>query len=331
MKNEITNTNKELENITKTIAFDIPELKNLSNEQLEKIAELVVIERYKKEMNKEVDLKKYEYKSMKELFISSCKTENTKKTYLNSFNKFETFTNNNSIENPLSISSATADDFIYSLSNDNFSASTIRITVKCISAFFSFVERRSESTIKNVFSGSKAMPKQKTTNKNKFYNFVVDENTIENLKKDFETIIENMPNNEMKAMIYISMNCGFRVGAFSGLTFHGNKYKTVSKGNEIFGVMPDETLKFINSLGIKHNKPFENYTDTRLKNLFKYYTKKLFESGKIACAYSFHDLRHYFSLKEYLTNKDIYSLSKKLNHSSLDITAKYLKGLKVIA
>lgn len=331
MKNEIATTNKELEKITKAIAFDVPELKNLEKEQLKKIAELVVIERYKKEMNKEVDLKKYEYKSLKEIFISSCRTENTKQTYLNSFKKFEKYSNDCAIKNPLSISAATADDFIYSLSNQKLSASTIRITAKCISAFFSFVERRSDGTIRNVFAGSKAMPKQQTKNQNKFYNFVVDENTIENLRKDFNTIIESMPNNEMKAIVFTAMNCGFRVGAFAGLSFHGNKFKTFSKGSEIVGIIPDETMKYIDSLGIKHNKPFENYTDTKLKNLFKYYTKKLFNSGKIASVYSFHDLRHYFSLKEYLTNKDIYSLSKKLNHSSLDITAKYLKGLKVIA
>ena len=53
MKNEITNTNKELKKITKTIAFDIPELKNLSNEQLEKIAEYEVVPKVIKDVLKE--------------------------------------------------------------------------------------------------------------------------------------------------------------------------------------------------------------------------------------------------------------------------------------
>ena len=46
-------------------------------------------------------------------------------------------------------------------------------------------------------------------------------------------------------------------------------------------------------------------------------------------AYSAHDFRHYFAVSEYLKDKDIYKLSKLLDHSNISVTEGYLKGLKI--
>jgi site-specific recombinase XerD len=331
MNKTLSSTNKELLQVAKTIAFDVPTLKDLTSEQLKKVAELVIMERYKNELNKEVELSKFDFCEMKDLFISTFGSENTKAAYKVALSQFETFCNGCGVSNLLAVSAAVIDDFIYSQVKENKSNSTVRRNVRALSSFFTFCERRSNGIIKNVVKGTKATPKEKTTNKNKFYSYGVDLNGLNRVKSDFDKIINNIENKELKAIIYISIKSGLRVGAFAGLSIHGNKYKTFSKGKEITGLFDDQTISYIDGLGIKHNKPFERYTDTRLKNLFKYHTNKLFKQGVISANYSFHDMRHYFSLNNYLTHKDIYRLSKELNHSSIAITEKYLKGLKVAA
>jgi site-specific recombinase XerD len=57
--------------------------------------------------------------------------------------------------------------------------------------------------------------------------------------------------------------------------------------------------------------------------------KALHSEGKIAAAYSCHDFRHYFAVKEYTENKDIFKLSKLLNHKNIAVTQEYLESLEI--
>jgi integrase/recombinase XerD len=56
---------------------------------------------------------------------------------------------------------------------------------------------------------------------------------------------------------------------------------------------------------------------------------RLQKEGKINAAYSAHDFRHYFAVSEYQKDKDIYKLSKLLDHTNISITETYLKSLKI--
>lgn len=42
-----------------------------------------------------------------------------------------------------------------------------------------------------------------------------------------------------------------------------------------------------------------------------------------------HDCRHYFAQKQIKQGIDVYSLSRLLGHSSIDITTQYLRGLQM--
>lgn len=331
MNRILTTKNNELEAVENKI-LETPELKDLSSEQLDKIAQLVIIQRYTNQMNKEVDLKKYNYNEMKELFISTSgrtNSKNTQSAYRNALNNFENFLEERKIENAFSIDSAIADDFIYSL-RDKKSASTIRQYCGALGSFFSFAERRSNGIIKNVFRGTKARPANKTNKSNKFYNISVNENTLKELEKDFDVIIENIENKELKAILLVMKETGLRVGAFSSsFQIRGTRFITETKGKEFIGTLPDCCLKAIRNAGLKHTNTFENWNDSNLKTSIKYHTKKLFEKGLISFSYSAHDLRHYYAIKKYLETKDIHLVSKLLGHSSIAITENYLKGLNV--
>ena len=332
MTSVILDKKNELEAVENNI-LNTPELKDLSSEQLEKIAELVIIQRYTNQMNKEVDLMQYNYNELKETFLSSGRfnSDNTRNAYRNALRHFENYLEERSIQNPLAIDCALADDFIYTLRNENKSASTVRQFTGAVSSFFSFVERRSNGTIKNIFRGTKARPASKTNKTNKFYNIAVNENTLKDLEKDFDVIMSNINNKELKTILLIMKETGLRVGAFSAsFQIRGSRFITETKGKEFAGNLPENCLKAIRNAGLKHSNTFENWNDKQLKNLIKYHTKRLFNKGLISYSYSAHDLRHYYAIKKYNETKDIHLVSKLLGHSSIAITENYLKGLNVI-
>ncbi|MDR0473752.1 MAG: site-specific integrase, partial [Treponema sp.] len=99
----------------------------------------------------------------------------------------------------------------------------------------------------------------------------------------------------------------------------------------------------IANAGLNEKKPFAWETRQRgkttgeftansagaIEKRIAYHINKLYSAGKIAACYSCHDFRHYFAVQEYNKNKDIFRLSKLLNHASIQITQIYLKSLGI--
>ena len=332
MNGEVLTTNTDLKTIEKSI-LDTPALKDLSPEQFAEIAKLVIVQKYTKEMSRDVELMKFDYDSLKNSFLENISTsKNTKLAYQNALCIFEEFIAETKIGNILDINNSIADDFIYSLRNKCLSASTVRQYTGALSSFFSFAERKTDGIIKNSFRGTKARPKAKNNNAGKFYNICINDKTLNDVAADIETILSHIDNKELKAIILVMKCCGLRVGAFNAnFQIKGNKFTCTTKGNEFTGTLPDNCLKAIRNAGLKHTDVFAGWTDTKLKNLFKYHTNNLYKNGCIHYAYSCHDLRHFFAITEYKKDCDIYRVSKALGHSSIAITEKYLKGLNVIA
>lgn len=135
---------------------------------------------------------------------------------------------------------------------------------------------------------------------------------------------------QLKAMIAAMAYRGLRCGSFYEMTLHGNKFFTRSKEKQISGFLPESCMKLIEAAGVKKNAPFSEWNTERVSSTFQYHIAKLYAAGKISYKYSCHDMRHFFALAHYTENKDLYSLSKLLNHSSIAVTEIYLRGLKVI-
>lgn len=332
MNSEVLTTNLDLKTIEKNI-LETPALKDLSPEQLSEIAKIVIVQKYTKEMSRDVELMKFDYHSLKNSFLENISTsKNTKLAYQNALCNFEEFIAENKIGNILDINNSIADDFIYSLRNAGLSASTVRQYTGAVSSFFSFAERKSDGIIKNSFRGTKARPKANSNNTGKFYNICINDKSLNDVAADIETILSHIDNKKLKAIILVMKCCGLRVGAFNeNFQIKVNKFICRTKGSEFIGTLPDNCLKAIRNARLKHTDVFADWTDTQLKNLFKYHTNNLYKNGCIHYAYSCHDLRHFFAITEYKKDCDIYRVSKALGHSSIAITEKYLKGLNVIA
>jgi site-specific recombinase XerD len=121
------------------------------------------------------------------------------------------------------------------------------------------------------------------------------------------------------------------VGALNKLKVWGNHYKSVSKGKIIQGEFPVEVICNIKTSTLDNQTPFSSLSTNALKLRIYRATMKLQKEGKIRSAYSAHDFRHYFAVSEYQKDKDIYKLSKMLDHSNIAITETYLKSLKFVS
>ena len=142
------------------------------------------------------------------------------------------------------------------------------------------------------------------------------------------TILNELPELERMA-VYIMAYRGLRVGALSKLKVWGSRYQSYSKGKSIFGEFPVEVIANIKSSELNNKTPFELMTTNALKLRIYRQTSRLHREGKIKSAYSAHDFRHYFAVSEYKKDRDIYKLSKLLDHTNISITEAYLRSLKI--
>jgi site-specific recombinase XerD len=309
------NESDRVELMASKIANETPELKDLSPEQLEHIAKIVITQNLTNELNVKSKIANIDYRKERDIFLmmsSKTGSEDTKKAYLKSIIKLEKYCNKNDI-NILIMTPGQIDEFIHTLKG---SPNSIRLTVAGISAFYSYLERR-HSVIKNPVRGTKARPGVRTVK------------DIE-IPDDIEmfTILNELPELERMA-VYIMAYCGLRVGALNKLKVWGSGYKSYSKGKEIYGEFPIEVIANIKSSELNSKTPFETMTTNALKLRIYRQTMRLQREGKIKSAYSAHDFRHYFAVSEYQKDKDIYKLSKLLDHTNISITENYLKSLKI--
>ena len=322
-KNELIKIQKEIKNNIS--------LSNLSKEQLKAVAEYVILNKYASEMSRDIELLDYDYNELKDTFLNLViKKVNTRLAYENAFRYFEEFLVKKNITSPFNISYLQADEYAYFLMGKNLSNGTVRQVFTAISSFYSYLNRISEGKIRNNFLGSKAKPKKKISKNNKFYDNGVSKEILSIVKNDFEIIYDSIKSKEFKAIVRTMIDCGLRVGSFTSyFSYKGKSFSTISKSKEVRGVLSDSAYRDFLDAGLMENHTFRDYNADKIKNLFKYYTKKLYIKGKIHFIYSCHDARHLFAITNYINTENIYMVSKMLNHSNVVITEEYLKGLNV--
>jgi site-specific recombinase XerD len=314
-KGLVKNGNKAVEIMASRIANESPELSDLTSEQLEQIAKIVITQNLTNELNNKAKIANIKYKDERTIFImqaSRTGSDCTQSSYFKALKVLEKYCKKNNI-NLLQMSPGQADEFIYSLDG---SPNSKNLVIAGVSSFYSFLERR-YSVIKNPIRGTKARPAKKAVKEIEIPDEI-----------ELMTILNELPELERMA-IYIMAYRGLRVGALKELKIWGNKYQSYSKGKNIFGEFPVEVICNIKSSDLNNKKPFEKLTTNALKLRIYRQTMRLHRDGKIQSAYSAHDFRHYFAVSEYKKDKDIYKLSKLLDHTNISITESYLKSLRI--
>lgn len=304
---------QDLTFIGKQIAESLPSLADLSEEQLKEVAAWYLKRKLTDDMESLVRSSQIDLDLARSQFLDTFDSLYTKKAYLASLNRFQEFCHKKN-KDYISMTPALADEWILSLRQDNRATSSVRKDVAVISSFYTFLERHHD--IKNIFRGTRVRPKNNPTpNKLKVPDAL-----------DFVTVVNNLPR-ELSVIVRMMGSIGLRAGAFEHLSLYGNVLATVSKGKSVRMTISDEIILLFDINNLPRKNPFLHWKPHRIENLLRYYTSKLFCQGMIKDVYSAHDFRHYFAVQEYSANRDIYRLSKLLNHSSIQTTQLYLRSL----
>ena len=248
-------------------------------------------------------------------FIDTFKSLNTKKVYRMYLHNFIDYCNDNNI-NPLLIKVIEIDLYSSYLFTNNCNH-TARNHIATVSSFFNKLVKW------NILEKSPCIDIKRPSNINKKDKKIPSDSELE--------LILNYFKEKNKLDLYYSIlftsQEGFRVGLLDNFKINDlYSYSGVSKNKQITGVFENIDSNEIN----KFIKLKINFNSSSLKVLINRHLKKLADYGLIKNIYSYHDFRHYYSINAYKKDKDIYKLSKKLNHSNINTTTIYLQGLNIM-
>lgn len=306
-----------VEDMAARIAREAPSLADLAPAQLETIARVVIGQRLARELDRKADLAGIDYAGEKETFLAQAGrtgSPNTRRAYASALARLESFAAFRGLA-VLDLAPRLADDFAYTLATEGRAPASIRRDIAAASSFFAFLERRHDA-IRNPFRGTKARPAKKAAKPAAYPS-----------DAEVSRILAALDLPDVRAAAAVMAARGLRVGGLPGLSIRAGRFTTRSKGKDISGELPAKALAAIQAAGLDAGKPFAGVSAARIADGIRYATKRLAGSGAIAAAYSAHDLRHCFAVREYRKDRDIYRVSKLLGHAGIQVTEIYLRGL----
>jgi len=306
--------------MARRLAFESPSLSDLTAEQLERVAQAVIVGNLTGDMKRRADLERIDYRAEVETFLTNAsrtKSPHTRAAYGRALARLEAWASKRGV-NVLEMKPMDADDFAYALQTEGRAAGSVRLDISGASSFFTFLSRRFDQ-VQNPFRGTKARPECRAAREVAFPT-----------AREVKAILAATTAPADKAAVSIMAFRGLRVGALPSLTIKAERFAARSKGKSISGELPKEALAALDAAGVDTKKPFAADNARALAARFAYTTKKLAAAGKIEAAFSVHDLRHFFAVEQYRKNKDIYALKELLGHASIQVTEIYLKGMNLL-
>lgn len=301
----------DIERVVQKLLREAPSLKDLSPKQLDTIAKAVVLEDLKDDLKHRRDLARVDLASLQETFLARQKSAHTRRAYESALTLLTDWTKRAGVH-ILEMKPRHADAFIASLEG---SASSIRLKVAVASSFFNFLVRETENRVTNPFRGTRARPKRQTSAP-----LVPTDDDVKSLLMASE--------GNLHAAILCMVKHGFRIGTLPTLEIWGARYKASSKGKLLAGELSTETIEAIKAAELDPRHPWAGVNPETTRDSFRYLARTLYRKGITKASYSVHDLRHYYAIKQYRENHDIYHLKELLGHSSIQVTEIYLSGIK---
>jgi len=305
-----------------------PELNDLNEAQIEKLAKSIVIDNLKEQLKTEVKKSTLDIETLKDKWLLTFNSDSTRINYNHNVEQFLKWLGIKSI---IDLKAIEADDYLQFLKNSGLQAGTIRFRIAAASSFSNYL-RRADVIQNNYFLKIKGLPKTK------------EELKIIPSDEDI-AIIEEELLNELNAtgtgcmgkqrsakvmMIVLSIikNHALRIGALETLTVDKNgKFIADSKADTVRGILNPECMTLIKEFNMDLNHLFKTYTTASLKKQFERFLTRLYKDKKIDTIFSPHDFRHYAACSYYKRKLDIFATMKFLNHKNVSTTQIYLKGL----
>ena len=329
-----------LERRVKELAHQMPELEDLTPEQIDRLATAVVVDKLKDDLRRDAMSERVHWSEELERFLAR-KSPHTMTAYRRALGYLGQWMKKHDLR-VLDLTAALADDFIGDLVTGKdleapIDADTVRLSVSACSAFFSHLERRF-AELRNPFRGTRARPKASPTTA-----VIPSEAEIGTLQAEADP--------PLRAALAVVIETGARVGGLPALSIRADlTWYTTSKGKEVQGFAPlsARALKALSAAGLDSWRKADSWqpfdparfprgegrgeSDTSpgdllidwLKTKLRRLCERLVSEGKIGTVYSFHDLRHAFAGRN--VDRGMLWLRDALGHSSISITEKYLRN-----
>ena len=330
----ISNESQEIitNNLSKQIhkILNSPELKDLKEDQIEKLAKSVIIENLKQQLKNEVKKCSSNIFALKEKWLATFNSDSTRINYKNNIEQFLKWMNGKSI---IDLRAIDADDYLEFLRNSNLCSGSIRFKIAAASSFCNYLIR-ADIINRNYFLKMKGLPK--IQEKLKIIPTDQEVSVVENeLLNELHSIGKGSKGKQRAAsymLIAISIlkHHALRIGALNSLTIDKNgNFIADSKGNTVRGKLNKECLDLIDQFKFNRNKPFEKIKTNTIKKQFESFHTRLYKENKINKIYGGHAYRHFSAVKFYTETLDIFRTMKHLQHTNVNTTQIYLKGLGI--
>ena len=298
----------------------LPSLNDLSDEDFEKVVKSIAIDNLKEELKKEHKKSNFNLKDCIQTFLNRCQSKHTKRTYKTCITIFTKWMDKNNL-NPIDISVMQADKFVCYINSLDKSNNYKALILSVVSSFYSYLFRW-DLVNKQPFL---RCDRPKVSKYNKSTDKVPSLYDIQNMFLQIDKKIENKNKNislggkKIKLSVLILLNNGLRVGSLNTMVIkQDGSYICETKGKTQTGKLDSISFDYLKTtFSFKEGNLSKILTSNTLLNFFK----------RNHFSFSSHSLRHYFSITHYTKNKDIYKLSRLLNHNNIGITGTYLSSL----
>lgn len=297
----------------------IPNLEELSNEQLKQLAKSVGIDELKAEMANRIKVSRVDMEEVTAKWLNSFESKHTRVQYEISLRMYQDWLLDNDIH-PLNVRAREADSYCDHVCGLNKSNATKNVRLAAMQSLYRYLTRW-EYIDGNPYNGIKAptVPKLK-----KQSDQVPSTDDIERLISQLELQIKvgrtdvARSSRSALATLHFMLTTGVRIGALDNLTINRKgEYVTKSKGKIVQGKLSPETLKTIRGLGTLDN----------LMNKINFHAAIRKWKREFNFQFSAHSLRHYFAVQHYRHHKDVIMLQRALGHASPGTTQVYLSSL----
>ena len=311
---------ESIRDLAKHLRAGMPSLSDLSRESLEEIVKSVVFQRLAREMDFEISVAGIDKETEAALFLEDMArrgSKATQKVYAWELGKLDGYCSR--IKTRLiEFTPLHADNYILHLISQGYSSASIALAVSVASSFCNFMERRHSDGVtvrfRNPFRGTRIKPRIKARKP-----------LVLPTEEEVQYMLKKLPPRQA-SMLALMSGLGLRCGALSTLVIRGNEFSCFTKGKELVGTIDSNLLAFLRRR-LRRKSLFTGMSVPSIKMSINYHVGRMFKNGEIKAHYSCHDFRHYFAIREYAKDKDIWRVSRLLNHASLASTEKYLRGI----
>jgi hypothetical protein len=253
------------------------------------------------------------FKELQDFLKRANLSETTKKNYTKWLNDFILWCNSKDID-CRKVTRMEAENYLYFLVNTKkYSANSARSMILSVSSFYTYLSYIFPDIIKKNYFYKLDLPTIIPVRKRDF----VTDNDLVVLRKEFKRIKRD----DIICVIDIIKKYGFRVGIFENMKIDLNgNWNSVSKEKVMNGRFTESEVQKINKSGLL------KLSKSTIENIILKYTKKLYESGKISCSFSIHDIRHWFITKTANEMKSITDFARfsKTIHKDIRTTLGYI-------